>query len=60
MDDSQSDEDAVMDVFDEGVEAELSEEATDEDNDESSEVNDDEKIDGADTADVEKKDEEKE
>ena len=60
LDDSQSDEDAVMDVFDEGVEAELSEEATDEANDESSEVNDDEKIDGADTADVEKKDEEKE
>ena len=60
LDESQLDEDAVMDVFDEGVEAELSEEITDEVNDESSAVNDDEKTDGSDAAVEEKKDEEKE
>ena len=60
MDESQLDEDAVMDVFDEGVEAELIEEVADEVNDESSEVNDDERTDGGDAAVEEKKDEEKE
>ena len=62
LDESQLDEDAVMDVFDEGVEAELSEEVTDEAHDESSEVNDNEGTDdGDDDAAVEeKKDEEKE
>ena len=60
LDDSQLDEDAVMDVFDEGVEVELSEEVTDEANDESSEVNDDERTDDSDAAVEEKKDKEKE
>ena len=60
LDDSLLDEDAVMDVFDEGVEAELSEEVTDEVNDESSVVNDDERTDGSDAVVEEKKDEEKE
>ena len=60
LDESQLDEDAVMDVFDEGVEAELIEEVADEVNDESSEVNDDERTDGGDAAVEEKKDEEKE
>ena len=60
LDESQLDEDAVMDVFDEGVEAELIEEVTDEVNDESSDVNDDEKTDGGDATVEEKKDEEKE
>jgi len=60
LDESQLDEDAVMDVFDEGVEAELSEEVTDEVNDESSVVNDDERTDGSDVVVEEKKDEEKE
>tara|TARA_B100000035_G_scaffold304184_1_gene303629 strand:- start:178 stop:846 length:669 start_codon:yes stop_codon:yes gene_type:complete len=60
LDESQLDEDAVMDVFDEGVEAELSEEVTDEVNDESSVVNDDERTDGSDAVVEEKKDEEKE
>ena len=60
LDESQLDEDAVMDVFDEGVEAELSEEVTDEVNDESSVVNDDERTDGGDAVVEEKKDEEKE
>ena len=56
----QLDEDAVMDVFDEGVEAELSEEVTDEAHDESAEVNDNEGTDDGDAAVEEKKDEEKE
>ena len=60
LDESLLDEDAVMDVFDEGVEAELSEEVTDEVNDESSVVNDDERTDGSDAVVEEKKDEEKE
>ena len=60
LDESQLDEDAVMDVFDEGVEAELSEEVTDEAHDESSEVNDNEGTDDGDVAVEEKKDEEKE
>ena len=62
LDESQLDEDAVMDVFDEGVEAELSEEVTDEAHDESSEVNDNEGTDDGDgdAAVEEKKDEEKE
>tara|TARA_B100000085_G_scaffold280954_1_gene306734 strand:- start:138 stop:806 length:669 start_codon:yes stop_codon:yes gene_type:complete len=60
LDESQLDEDAVMDVFDEGVEAELSEEVTDEVNDDSSVVNDDERTDGSDAVVEEKKDEEKE
>ena len=60
LDESQLGEDAVMDVFDEGVEAELSEEVTDEVNDESSVVNDDERTDGSDAVVEEKKDEEKE
>ena len=60
LDESQLDEDAVMDVFDEGVEAELSEEVTDEVNDESSVVNDEERTDGSDAVVEEKKDEEKE
>ncbi len=60
LDESQLDEDAVMDVFDEGVEAELSEEVTDEANDESAEVNDNEGTDDGDAAVEEKKDEEKE
>ena len=60
LDESQLDEDAVMDVFDEGVEAELSEEVTDEVNDESSVVNDDKRTDGSDAVVEEKKDEEKE
>lgn len=59
LDESQLDEDAIMDVFDEGVEAELSEVVTDEANDESSEVNDDERTDGGDAAVEGKKDEEK-
>ncbi|MEC8496749.1 MAG: 50S ribosomal protein L9 [Pseudomonadota bacterium] len=60
LDESQLDEDAVMDVFDEGVEAELSEEVTDEAHDESPEVNDNEGTDDGDAAVEEKKDEEKE
>ena len=60
LDESQLDEDAVMDVFDEGVETELSEEVTDEAHDESSEVNDNEGTDDGDAAVEEKKDEEKE
>ena len=60
LDESQLDEDAVMDVFDEGVEAELSEEVTDEAHDESSEVNDNEGTDDGGAAVEEKKDEEKE
>ena len=60
LDESQLDEDAVMDVFDEGVEAELSEEVTDEAHDESAEVNDNEGTDDGDAAVEEKKDEEKE
>ena len=60
MDESQLDEDAVMDVFDDGVEAELSEEVTNEAHDESSEVNDDERTDGGDAAVEEKKGQEKE
>ena len=60
LDESQLDEDAVMDVFDEGVVAELSEEVTDEAHDESSEVNDNEGTDDGDAAVEEKKDEEKE
>ena len=60
LDESQLDEDAVMDVFDEGVEAELSEEVTDEVNDESSVVNDNEGTDDGDAVVEEKKDEEKE
>jgi len=60
LDESQLGDDAVMDVFDEGVEAELSEEVTDEVNDESSGVNDDERTDGSDAVVEEKKDEEKE
>lgn len=60
LDESQLDEDAVMDVFDEGVEAELSEEVTDEAHDESSEVNDNEGTDDDDAAVEQKKDEEKE
>ena len=60
LDESQLGEDAVMDVFDEGVEAELSEEVTDEAHDESSEVNDNEGTDDGDAAVEEKKDEEKE
>jgi len=60
LDESQLDEDAVMDVFDEGVEAELSEEVTDEAHDESSEVNDNEGTDDGDAAVEEKKDQEKE
>ena len=60
LDESQLGDDAVMDVFDEGVEAELSEEVTDEVNDESSVVNDDERTDGSDAVVEEKKDEEKE
>ena len=59
LDESQLDEDAVMDVFDEGVEAELSEEVTDEAHDESSEVNDNEGTDDGDAAVEGKKDEEK-
>ena len=59
LDESQLDEDAIIDVFDEGVEAELSEVVTDEANDESSEVNDDERTDGGDAAVEGKKDEEK-
>ena len=59
LDESQLDEDAIMDVFDEGVEAELSEVVTDEANDESSEVNDDERTDVGDAAVEGKKDEEK-
>ena len=55
LDESQLGEDAVMDVFDEGVEAELSEEVTDEVNDESSVVNDDERTDGSDAVVEEKK-----
>ena len=58
-DDNQSDEDAVMDVFDEGVEAELSEEVNDA-NVESSEASDIEKIESGEADDEEKKDEEKE
>ena len=49
-----------MDVFDEGVEADLSEEVTDEAHDESSEVNDNEGTDDDDAAVEQKKDEEKE
>ena len=60
LDENQLDEDAVMDVFDEGVDAELSEEVTDEAHDESSEVNDNEGTDDGDAAVEEKKDEEKE
>ena len=60
LDESQLDEDAVMDVFDEGVEAELSVEVTDEAHDESAEVNDNEGTDDGDAAVEEKKDEEKE
>jgi len=59
-DDNQLDEDAVMDVFDEGVEAEIDEEVTDEANDESSEVSDDEKIESKEAAEEIKKDEIKE
>ena len=59
LDESQLDEDAVMDVFDEGVEAELSEEVTDEVNDESAEVNDNEGTDDGDAVVEEKKDEKK-
>ena len=50
LDESQLDENAVMDVFDEGVEAELGEEVTDEAHDESSEVNDNEGTDDDDAA----------
>ncbi|MBC25559.1 MAG: 50S ribosomal protein L9 [Rhodobiaceae bacterium] len=60
LDENQLDEDAVMDVFDEGVDAELSEEVTDEAHDESSEVNDNEGTDDDDAAVEQKKDEEKE
>ena len=60
LDENQLDEDAVMDVFDEGVDAELSEEVTDEAHDESSEVNDKEGTDDDDAAVEQKKDEEKE
>ena len=60
LDESQLDEDAVMDVFDEGVEAELSEEVTDEAHDESSEVNDNEGTDDGDAAVEDKKNKEKE
>ena len=58
-DDNQLDEDAVMDVFDEGVEAELGEEVNDA-NDDSSEASDNEKIESGEADDEEKKDEEKE
>ena len=58
-DDNQSDEDAVMDVFEEGVEAELSEEVSDA-NDESLEASDSEKIESGEAEDEEKKEEEKE
>ena len=60
LDESQLDEDAVMDVFDEGVEAELSEEVTDEAHDESAEVNDNEGTDDGDAAVEDKKNKEKE
>ena len=60
LDENQLDEDAVMDVFDEGVDAELSEEVTDEAHDESSELNDNEGTDDDDAAVEQKKDEEKE
>ena len=60
LDENQLDEDAVMDVFDEGVDAKLSEEVTDEAHDESSEVNDNEGTDDDDAAVEQKKDEEKE
>ena len=60
LDENQLDEDAVMDVFDEGVDAKLSEEVTDEAQDESSEVNDNEGTDNDDAAVEQKKDEEKE
>ena len=60
LDESQLDENAVMDVFDEGVEAALSEEVTDEAHDESSELNDNEGTDDDDAAVDQKKDEEKE
>ena len=60
LDESQLDEDAVMDVFDEGVEAELSEEVTDEAHDESAEVNDNVGTDDGDAAVEDKKNKEKE
>ena len=59
LDENQLDEDAVMDVFDEGVEAELGEEVNDA-NDDSSEASDNEKIESGEADDEEKKDEEKE
>jgi large subunit ribosomal protein L9 len=50
-DDNQLDEDAVMDVFDDGVEAEIDEEATDGDDTESPEISDNEKIESKEVAD---------
>ena len=58
-DDNQLDEDAVMDVFDEGAEAELGEEVNDA-NDDSLEASDNEKIESGEADDEEKKGEEKE
>ena len=58
-DDNQLDEDAVMDVFDEGVEAELGEEVIDA-NDESTEASDDDKTENGSENNEEKKGEEKE
>ena len=58
-DDNQLDEDAVMDVFDEGVEAELGEEVNDA-NDESTEASDDDKTENGSENNEEKKGEEKE
>ncbi len=58
-DDNQLDEDAVMDVFDEGVDAELGEEVNDA-NDESTEASDDDKTENGLGENEEKKDKEKE
>ena len=58
-DDNQLDEDAVMDVFDEGVDAELGEEVNDA-NDESTEASDDDKTENGSENNEEKKGEEKE
>ena len=58
-DDNQLDEDAVMDVFDEGVDAELGEEVIDA-NDESTEASDDDKTENGSENNEEKKGEEKE
>lgn len=58
-DDNQLDEDAVMDVFDEGVDAELGEEVNDA-NDESTEASDDNKTENGLGENEEKKDKEKE